>query len=80
MKKNLNELVHFYEEFGIQYLVVLKIRKEISQFTFFVVLFTGIIEVAIGECLICSGFSSFGTFLLQEGIDDIKKSIGYIQG
>ena len=25
-----NELVHFYEEFGIQYLVVLKIRKEIS--------------------------------------------------
>ena len=29
-EEDLNELVHFYEEFGIQYLVVLKIRKEIS--------------------------------------------------
>ena len=28
----------------------------------------------------CNVFASFGTFLLQEGIDDIKKSIDYIQG
>ena len=27
-EEDLNELVHFYEEFGIQYLFVLKIRKE----------------------------------------------------
>ena len=79
-EEDLNELVQFYEEFGIQYLVVLKIRKETSWFTFFVVLFTGIIEVAIGAILICNGCMSLGSYLLQEGFDDIQNSIDYIQG
>jgi Holliday junction resolvase len=43
-EEDINELVQFYEEFGIEYLVVLKIRKETSWFTFFVVLFTGIVK------------------------------------
>ena len=34
-EEDINELVQFYEEFGIEYLVVLKIRKETSWFTFF---------------------------------------------
>ena len=75
---DLNELEQFYEGFGIEYLIVLKIRKETNWFTFFVVLFTGIIEVAIGAYLMCSGFSSLGAFLLKEGITDIKKSIQYV--
>ena len=59
---------------------MLKIRKETSWFTFFVVLFTGIIEVAIGAILICNGCMSLGSYLLQEGFDDIQNSIDYIQG
>ncbi len=34
----------FYEVFGIEFLVELKIRKETSLFTFLVVLITGIVE------------------------------------
>ena len=79
-EEDLNELVQFYDDFGIENLVVLKIRKETSFFTFFVVLFTGIIEVAIGVCLCFTPYSSFGMFLLKEGMSDIKKSIEYMQG
>ena len=74
-EEDLKELVEFYEDFGIKYLIVLKIRKEIDWLSFFVVLFTGIVEVAIGVCLICSGCINFGAFLLKQGIKDIKSSI-----
>ena len=50
-EEDIKELIQFYEEIVIEYLVVLKIRKETSWFTFFVVLFTGIVEVTIGACL-----------------------------
>ena len=79
-EEDLKELVEFYEDFGIKYLIVLKIRKEIDWLSFFVVLFTGIVEVAIGVCLICSGYINFGAFLLKQGINDIKKSIDYYLG
>ena len=79
-ENDLTELVQFYEDFGIEYLIVLKIRKETSWFTFFVVLFTGIIEVAVGACLVCSGFGALGAFLIKEGINDIKDSILYALG
>ncbi len=68
----------FYEVFGIEFLVELKIRKETSLFTFLVVLITGIVEVAIEICLCYTPYSSLGTFLLKEGIGDINKSIEYI--
>ena len=69
----------FYEVFGIEFLVELKIRKETSLFTFLVVLITGIVEIAIGVCLCFIPYLSLGMFLLKEGIGDIKKSIEYIQ-
>ena len=80
-EEDLDELVQFYDDFGIGYLVVLKIRKETSLFTFFTVLFTGIVELAVGICLsFTPGCASFGLFLIQEGFKDIKDSINYIQG